>query len=86
MQRYRRINHDIIFDDWWACQNCLAKGPALNKRNCINPMHNHVGTEDDDDRHRHKTRKTEVEVESEKNDDRNNGADLGIIIEVENEK
>eukprot|EP00972_Heterocapsa_arctica_P068978 10193795-Heterocapsa_arctica.AAC.1 len=86
MQRYRRINHDITFDDWWACQNCLAKGPALNKRNCINPTHNHVGAEDDDDRHRHKRRKTEAELERDKIDDRSNGADLGIMIEVQKEK
>eukprot|EP00972_Heterocapsa_arctica_P096882 14292894-Heterocapsa_arctica.AAC.1 len=72
MQRYRRRNHDIIFDDWWACQNCRAKGPALNNRSCINPTHNHVGDHGDDDRHRHTRRKTEVEVECEKIDDRSN--------------
>eukprot|EP00972_Heterocapsa_arctica_P041459 6113229-Heterocapsa_arctica.AAC.1 len=70
MQIYRRRNHDIMFDDWWACQSCLAKGPALNKRNCINPTRNHVGAEDDDEGHRHNIRNTEVEVESEKIDDR----------------
>eukprot|EP00972_Heterocapsa_arctica_P057717 8514563-Heterocapsa_arctica.AAC.1 len=80
MQRYRRRNHDIIFDDWWACQSCLAIGPALNKRSCINPTHNHVGAEDDDDRHRHKIRKTETVVEGEKIDDRSNGEDPGIMI------
>eukprot|EP00972_Heterocapsa_arctica_P071951 10628228-Heterocapsa_arctica.AAC.1 len=42
MQRYRTINHCIIIDEWWACQNCLAKGPELNKRSCINPRHNHA--------------------------------------------
>eukprot|EP00972_Heterocapsa_arctica_P004310 640554-Heterocapsa_arctica.AAC.1 len=21
MKRYRTKNHDIIFDDWWACRN-----------------------------------------------------------------
>eukprot|EP00972_Heterocapsa_arctica_P018723 2770000-Heterocapsa_arctica.AAC.1 len=26
-QRYRRRNNDIMFDGWWACQSCLAKGP-----------------------------------------------------------
>eukprot|EP00972_Heterocapsa_arctica_P042946 6331619-Heterocapsa_arctica.AAC.1 len=54
MQRYRRKNHDIIFDGWWACQSCLAKGPALNKRNCINPTHKHDADDENDDRHRHK--------------------------------
>eukprot|EP00972_Heterocapsa_arctica_P086362 12728890-Heterocapsa_arctica.AAC.1 len=33
MLRYRRRNHDIFVDEWWTCQSCLAKGPALNKRN-----------------------------------------------------
>eukprot|EP00972_Heterocapsa_arctica_P054681 8058000-Heterocapsa_arctica.AAC.1 len=70
MQRYRRINHDIIFDGWWACQSCLAKGTALNKRNCINPTHKHVAAEDDNVRHRHKRRKTDVESEREEIDDR----------------
>eukprot|EP00972_Heterocapsa_arctica_P033926 4995668-Heterocapsa_arctica.AAC.1 len=70
MQRYRRRNHDIIFDGWWACQSCLAKGPALNKRHCINPTHKHVEDAGDDDRHRRKRRRTYIESEGEKNDDR----------------
>eukprot|EP00972_Heterocapsa_arctica_P067328 9936160-Heterocapsa_arctica.AAC.1 len=53
MQRYRRRNHDIIFDGWWAYQSCFAKGPSLNKRNCINPTHKHVVDDEDDDSHRH---------------------------------
>eukprot|EP00972_Heterocapsa_arctica_P056056 8268235-Heterocapsa_arctica.AAC.1 len=65
-----RRNHAIIFDEWWACLNCLAKGPQLNKRNCTNPTHKHVEADDDDDLHRHKIRNTEAEVECEKNDDR----------------
>eukprot|EP00972_Heterocapsa_arctica_P084493 12447021-Heterocapsa_arctica.AAC.1 len=81
MQRYRRRNHAIIFDDWWACQSCLAKGPALNKRSCINPTHKHIEDDGDDDRHRHKRRRTEIESEGEKNDDRSDGAELGIMIE-----
>eukprot|EP00972_Heterocapsa_arctica_P029637 4365902-Heterocapsa_arctica.AAC.1 len=32
MERYRKRKHTIIFDDWWACKNCYAKGPELNKR------------------------------------------------------
>eukprot|EP00972_Heterocapsa_arctica_P031877 4696488-Heterocapsa_arctica.AAC.1 len=68
-----------MFDDWWACKNCLAKGPDLNKKNCISPCHNHIEEDDDDDKHRHKIRNTEVEVECEKIDDRSNGADLGIL-------
>eukprot|EP00972_Heterocapsa_arctica_P091107 13443515-Heterocapsa_arctica.AAC.1 len=60
MKRYRHINHDIIFDEWWACENCLAKGPELNTRSCINPGHNGTYEYDDDDRHRHKRRNTKV--------------------------
>eukprot|EP00972_Heterocapsa_arctica_P108941 16042803-Heterocapsa_arctica.AAC.1 len=60
MQRYRTRNHDIIFDGWWACQSCLAKGPALNKRTCINPMRKRVVEDEDDDRHRHKIRRTDL--------------------------
>eukprot|EP00972_Heterocapsa_arctica_P105418 15533456-Heterocapsa_arctica.AAC.1 len=61
MKRYRNNNHDSIFDEWWACQNCLAKGPELNEWKCINPRHNHADKYDDDDRHRHNIRKTEAE-------------------------
>eukprot|EP00972_Heterocapsa_arctica_P056061 8269326-Heterocapsa_arctica.AAC.1 len=37
MNRYRKRNHDIIFDgeagkDWWMCKGCRAKGPELNKK------------------------------------------------------
>eukprot|EP00972_Heterocapsa_arctica_P115684 16449172-Heterocapsa_arctica.AAC.2 len=63
--------------------SCLAKGPALNKRNCINPTYKHVVDDEDDDRHRHKTRRTELEAEKEKNDGRNHGADLGIMTGVQ---
>eukprot|EP00972_Heterocapsa_arctica_P115004 16445561-Heterocapsa_arctica.AAC.1 len=27
IERYRKINHDIIVDGWWACNGCLARGP-----------------------------------------------------------
>eukprot|EP00972_Heterocapsa_arctica_P091191 13455768-Heterocapsa_arctica.AAC.1 len=81
MKRHRRRNHDIIVDGWWACQSCLAKRPALNKMNCINPTHKHVEDDGDDDSHRHKRRRTEIESEGEKNDDRSDGAELGIMIE-----
>eukprot|EP00972_Heterocapsa_arctica_P010819 1586221-Heterocapsa_arctica.AAC.1 len=83
MERYRRRNHDIIFDGWWACQSCLAKGPALDKRNCINPTRKHEGDEEDADRHRHKRRRTDPEVEIDKNDDRSDAADIGIMIGVQ---
>eukprot|EP00972_Heterocapsa_arctica_P076925 11346801-Heterocapsa_arctica.AAC.1 len=85
MQRYRRRNHDIIFDGWWACQNCLAKGLALNKNNCINPTRKHVEDDGDDDRHRHNIRRTEKSSEGENNDDRSDGAELGTMIEVQKE-
>eukprot|EP00972_Heterocapsa_arctica_P067475 9958226-Heterocapsa_arctica.AAC.1 len=77
MQRCRRRNHDIIFDEWLACQSCFAKGPALNKKNCINPTRKHAEDDEDDDRHRHKRRKTETEAEEDNNEDRSDGADLG---------
>eukprot|EP00972_Heterocapsa_arctica_P105767 15580992-Heterocapsa_arctica.AAC.1 len=80
MQRYRRRNHDIIFDGWWACQRCLAKGPALNKRSCINPTHKHDVDDEYDYRHRHNRRRTDLEAEKENNDDRSDGADLGVMI------
>eukprot|EP00972_Heterocapsa_arctica_P084638 12466599-Heterocapsa_arctica.AAC.2 len=63
MQRYRRRNLDIVFDDWWACKNCQAKGPELNKRSCANPRHNHAEEDDDDSGHRHNIRKTYDEAE-----------------------
>eukprot|EP00972_Heterocapsa_arctica_P101121 14905038-Heterocapsa_arctica.AAC.1 len=69
-----------MFDDWWACQNCIAKGPELNKRKCINPRHNHAEEDDDDDRHRHKRRKAEAEVYCEKIGDRSNGTDFGTVV------
>eukprot|EP00972_Heterocapsa_arctica_P056008 8260031-Heterocapsa_arctica.AAC.1 len=78
-KRYIHTNHDIIFDEWWACKNCLAKGPELNTINCINPRHNRTEEDDDDDRHRHTRRKTEVTMYCEKIDDRSNGADLGVL-------
>eukprot|EP00972_Heterocapsa_arctica_P057692 8510526-Heterocapsa_arctica.AAC.1 len=83
MQRYRKRNHDIIFDGWWACQSCLAKGPVLNKRNCINPTHKHVFYDEDDDRHRHKIRRTDLEAEKDNNDDRSDEADLGGLNGVQ---
>eukprot|EP00972_Heterocapsa_arctica_P010376 1525438-Heterocapsa_arctica.AAC.1 len=32
--RYREKNHDIIFEDWWTCENGKAKGPQLNNIKC----------------------------------------------------
>eukprot|EP00972_Heterocapsa_arctica_P094151 13884601-Heterocapsa_arctica.AAC.1 len=78
MKRYRKRNHEIVFDDWWACKNCHAKGPELNKRSCINPRHNKAEEDDDDSGHRHNRRKTEAEPYYEENNDRSNGADFGI--------
>eukprot|EP00972_Heterocapsa_arctica_P064909 9581553-Heterocapsa_arctica.AAC.1 len=62
MKRYRNNNHDVIFDEWWACKNCLATGPELNKKNCINPRHNHAEEDDDDDGHGYNRRKTEADL------------------------
>eukprot|EP00972_Heterocapsa_arctica_P032692 4815803-Heterocapsa_arctica.AAC.1 len=27
IERYRKRKHDIIFDGWWACKGCHARGP-----------------------------------------------------------
>eukprot|EP00972_Heterocapsa_arctica_P031859 4693962-Heterocapsa_arctica.AAC.1 len=53
MRRYRETNHDIIFEDWWTCKNCKAKGPHFNKRKCIqfSAHTERTGTYDDDDGH-----------------------------------
>ena len=55
-------------DGWWACRGCFARGPGLNKRNCINPL-NRDEDAGDDDRHRHKRRRTDVELEGGKSDE-----------------
>eukprot|EP00972_Heterocapsa_arctica_P035296 5193630-Heterocapsa_arctica.AAC.2 len=57
--------HDIIFDGCWACQGCLARGPGLNNRDCINPTRNNVDDPDDDDRHIHKIRRIYPVLEGE---------------------
>eukprot|EP00972_Heterocapsa_arctica_P055956 8253309-Heterocapsa_arctica.AAC.1 len=56
LERYRKRRHDLIFDEWWKCNKCQAKGPELNKRDCINPQRNHTegDDDDDDDEYRHK--------------------------------
>eukprot|EP00972_Heterocapsa_arctica_P001280 187420-Heterocapsa_arctica.AAC.1 len=60
MERYKERKHDIIFDKWWACKGCLAKGPELNKRDCFNPTKGEDQGTDDDDGHRHKRAKCGV--------------------------
>eukprot|EP00972_Heterocapsa_arctica_P000348 49754-Heterocapsa_arctica.AAC.1 len=60
-----------MFDGWWACQGCLAKGPALNKRKRINPTQKYDEDAGNCDRHRHKRRRTDVEPEGGKNVDTN---------------
>eukprot|EP00972_Heterocapsa_arctica_P023533 3467659-Heterocapsa_arctica.AAC.1 len=80
MKRYRKRNHDIVFDERWACKNCHAKGPELNHISCINPRHNHTEADDDDSGHRHNIRKTEAEAYCEEINDRSNGADVGIVV------
>eukprot|EP00972_Heterocapsa_arctica_P074057 10932152-Heterocapsa_arctica.AAC.1 len=79
MKIYKKRNHDIVVDERWACKNCHAKGPELNKRNCINPRHNHAEENDDGTGHRHKRRKPEADTDHEENNDRSNGADMGIV-------
>eukprot|EP00972_Heterocapsa_arctica_P088194 13003969-Heterocapsa_arctica.AAC.1 len=32
LERYRSRKHNVIFDGWWPCRGCFAKGPGLNKR------------------------------------------------------
>eukprot|EP00972_Heterocapsa_arctica_P095342 14061353-Heterocapsa_arctica.AAC.1 len=69
-----------MFDGWWTCQRCLARGPGLNKSNCVNPSKCDEGA-GDDDRHRHKRRKTEVELEGVKSDEVGDGGDQRIMAE-----
>eukprot|EP00972_Heterocapsa_arctica_P026565 3911508-Heterocapsa_arctica.AAC.1 len=33
IKRYRKRKHDTIFEGWWACKRCPARGPGLNKKN-----------------------------------------------------
>eukprot|EP00972_Heterocapsa_arctica_P058218 8588953-Heterocapsa_arctica.AAC.1 len=63
----------------------LAKGPAFNNRNCINPTHKHNVDEEDDDKHRHTIIRTDFEAEKEKNDDRSYDAYIGVMIGVQRE-
>eukprot|EP00972_Heterocapsa_arctica_P057181 8437569-Heterocapsa_arctica.AAC.1 len=37
IERYRKRKHTIIFEGWWKCKGCHAKGPELNNRDCFNP-------------------------------------------------
>eukprot|EP00972_Heterocapsa_arctica_P016012 2360988-Heterocapsa_arctica.AAC.1 len=62
MKRYRNINQETIFDEWWSCNNCHAKGPELNKRSCIKRSHTHAEEDDDDSGRRHTRRKTDAET------------------------
>eukprot|EP00972_Heterocapsa_arctica_P058563 8638072-Heterocapsa_arctica.AAC.1 len=56
MEIFRNINHDIIFEEWWTCKNCKAKGPLLNKRNCTRFIENNPEEDLDDSGHVHKRR------------------------------
>eukprot|EP00972_Heterocapsa_arctica_P097224 14344195-Heterocapsa_arctica.AAC.1 len=65
MERYKRRKHDIIFDGWWSCRGCCAKGPGLNKRDCVNPMKNEDEFKDEDEHgHRHKIRKINADTKT----------------------
>eukprot|EP00972_Heterocapsa_arctica_P045727 6747635-Heterocapsa_arctica.AAC.1 len=59
MRRYREHNHDIIFEDWWTCNNSKAKGSQFNKRQCTTYSANNkrTGSYEEDDDHDHKIRK-----------------------------
>eukprot|EP00972_Heterocapsa_arctica_P084632 12465951-Heterocapsa_arctica.AAC.1 len=65
IERYRKRKHDIIFDGWWSCKGCFAKGPYLNKRDCVNPTKKQDQYADDDDGHKHKITHTDVEIDKE---------------------
>eukprot|EP00972_Heterocapsa_arctica_P072984 10777844-Heterocapsa_arctica.AAC.1 len=54
MERYRRRKHDDIFDGWWSCKGCNARGPGLNERDCINPIENQEEEQKDEDEHGHR--------------------------------
>eukprot|EP00972_Heterocapsa_arctica_P016349 2412464-Heterocapsa_arctica.AAC.1 len=51
-----------MFDGWWSCKGCHARGPGLNKRDCSNPMKKQDEEVDDEDRYRHTIRRTDVDV------------------------
>eukprot|EP00972_Heterocapsa_arctica_P031580 4650939-Heterocapsa_arctica.AAC.1 len=80
MERYRNINHDIFFEDWWACENCKANGPFLNKRNCTHFVENKPGDHLDDSGHEHKqiTKDDKDENVEKQNDEDNNESEDGI--------
>eukprot|EP00972_Heterocapsa_arctica_P015315 2256240-Heterocapsa_arctica.AAC.2 len=64
----------LLFDDWWACKNCKAKGPELNKRHCPNASHSQTYKDEDDSGHKHTIRKIEEEtLPDEDNDEGNKG-------------
>eukprot|EP00972_Heterocapsa_arctica_P106179 15641632-Heterocapsa_arctica.AAC.1 len=60
MRIYREKSHDIIFEDWWSCKRCKAKGPQFNKRKCTtyNANNKRTGSYDAGDDHDHKIRNT----------------------------
>eukprot|EP00972_Heterocapsa_arctica_P085007 12526800-Heterocapsa_arctica.AAC.1 len=82
MERYRTRNHDIIFEDWWTCKNCKAKGPPLNKRNCTHFVENKPEEDPDDSGHGHNKRNKDNDDEKaeKKYDEDNNEPEYGIEI------
>eukprot|EP00972_Heterocapsa_arctica_P077640 11451453-Heterocapsa_arctica.AAC.1 len=82
MKRYRTRNHDIIVDDWWACRNCKAKDPLLNKRNCTHFNEQQKDEDPDDSERKHKKRKKDNEEENtdKKDEEDNKDPDDGIEI------
>eukprot|EP00972_Heterocapsa_arctica_P024657 3636920-Heterocapsa_arctica.AAC.1 len=61
LKRYRTRDHDVIFDDWWVCRNCKAKGPLLNKRNCTHFNVQKADEDPDDSEQKHDNRKKDNE-------------------------
>eukprot|EP00972_Heterocapsa_arctica_P112878 16434262-Heterocapsa_arctica.AAC.1 len=53
MERYRRRKHNIMFDGWWSCKGCKARGPGLNKRDCASTIEHQEDETKDEDEHGH---------------------------------
>eukprot|EP00972_Heterocapsa_arctica_P030849 4539155-Heterocapsa_arctica.AAC.1 len=61
MKKYLEKEHEVIFDDWWACKQCKAKGPAMNKKNCPSEIGRKRIPEEIADMHNKKVRHNPME-------------------------